>query len=83
MKGLGRSFVIRKISMSVGVTTLEKRVTKTALLLTSFIIISDEDKFLTPILGVLYFLIALRLSVFAWSKKPSLTPLLPSNGHKT
>jgi hypothetical protein len=46
--------------MSVGVTTLEKRVTKTALLLASFIIISDEDKFPTPVLGI--FLIALRLS---------------------
>jgi len=53
--------------MSVGATTLEKGVTKAALLLTSFVIISDEDKFLTPILGVLCFLIALRLCAFAWS----------------
>lgn len=35
--------------MYLGVTTLEQRVTKAALLLTSFVIINDEDKFLTPI----------------------------------
>jgi len=52
--------------MSLGVTTLEKRVKKAALLLTSFVIINDEDKFLTSTLGVLRFLIALRLCDFAW-----------------